>query len=529
MAISATLLGLLVPVYSDEIGWRFQARWAFDGVDRSIAVNCGPNTLAQVPMFMRPLRYASAALNLGFADPLYVRLAGVGCALAWLALLWTLIGQVSRTRDEANTIRTIGFSLASLGLLPFIQIISRPEQPLLLTLTAALSVAVLCQGGRVRADDSLAASAVRAALIVLFGAIALGYHLKGVVFMPVFLMAAATSSNGPRGRWCRVAAISTLIGLTLTAAHYWIGRFRCPGDPLLAAKLSRENIASAMFGDGAIWPTLGKVVRGLDPFEYILLTMPKMRNMSDWLPGGVLSHGVALTWTIGIMAAWVACLLLAAGILIGKVTWTRPLALRPALLPLTIIACVMIWSMFQINRNVYESALTVPLTIISFVLIFSLVDLPPRNPKLLRAVAGLCVALSISSTVLVFCFYTPVLWESSKTAGYLGKQKYSMSPYGYSAIHAQIVSAGRLCGHHDDAGTKSLLVDDLTYLAYMNSWRPLHRNGVLSDWNGSVGDPVRYLRTHHSSGAVIGCRYLPPALLEHAQRVGAFCCLDARF
>ncbi len=73
-----------------------------------------------------------------FADPFYIRLAGVACALAWLALLWRLVGQLGRTRTETNALRTMAFGLASLGLLPFMLVISRPEQPILLGLTAAI-------------------------------------------------------------------------------------------------------------------------------------------------------------------------------------------------------------------------------------------------------------------------------------------------------------------------------------------------------------------------------------------------------
>ena len=100
------LFGLLVPIYSDEVGWRMQARSAIDGgVDRFLAEACGPNTLAHPPFFIVPLRYFSGYANLAFADPLFIRLAGVACALAWLAMLWMLIGNVSRSARERRRCR----------------------------------------------------------------------------------------------------------------------------------------------------------------------------------------------------------------------------------------------------------------------------------------------------------------------------------------------------------------------------------------------------------------------------------------
>ena len=531
VALCSVALGMLVPVYSDEVGWRFQARMALDGgVDRFVAENCGLNTLARTPFFIQPLRHATAAFNTAFADPLTIRLVGVGCALAWLALLWALIGRLGRTSAETDRMRTIGFSLASLGLLPFMLVISRPEQPILLALTTVLFLAT---GGvnKARIEDGAAASAVKALLVTLLGMIALGYHLKGIIFMPIFLAAAMFSSQGAKGRPWRIGAVAVLIGATALSIPYWIGRFRCPADPLLAEKLGRENIASVIFNADPIAPKIGKLLAGLNPFDYILLTVPKMRNMSNWLPPQVIGHGTALGWTILVMICWAACMVAAIGVLIviirrcpkdrGEV--------KRLILALLIGAVILFWSVAQIHKNVYESALTVPLTIIVFVLAFTSIRESASILKLTRILSLTALGGAAISAALLMAFYGPALSGIARNPGYIAEQKSSVSVFGYDAIHADILATGKLCGLSNDARTRGLLVDDLTYIAYMNSWRPLHRTGVLSDWNGSISDPAAYLRAHGSSGAVIGCRYLPPALQSRARRNGAYCCLDARF
>jgi hypothetical protein len=82
-----------------------------------------------------------------------------------------------------------------------------------------------------------------------------------------------------------------------------------------------------------------------------------------------------------------------------------------------------------------------------------------------------------------------------------------------------------MCGVDEPDSIRGLVVDDLTYFAYMTSWRPLHRLGVLRVWNGSITDPIAYLRARSSSGIVVGCLYLPLELRARAHRVGPFCCL----
>ena len=91
----SVLAGMLVPVYPDEIGWRFQERaWIDGGLDIGLNDNCGPNTIARAPWFMMPVRWYSATANRIFADPLFIRLEGVACALAWIALFWVLAGRL---------------------------------------------------------------------------------------------------------------------------------------------------------------------------------------------------------------------------------------------------------------------------------------------------------------------------------------------------------------------------------------------------------------------------------------------------
>ena len=83
---AAILCGMFLPVYTDEVGWRFQERAGIDGVDKMFAETCGANTLARPPFFMMPVRAYSAFFNTAFADPFFVRVSGVLYALAWCAM-----------------------------------------------------------------------------------------------------------------------------------------------------------------------------------------------------------------------------------------------------------------------------------------------------------------------------------------------------------------------------------------------------------------------------------------------------------
>jgi hypothetical protein len=89
--VAAILAGIALPIYTDEIGWRFQERAGFDGVDKMFNELCGPNTLARPAFFMWPVRWYSALFNSLFAAPMWVRLSGIIYALVFAGLVFALI------------------------------------------------------------------------------------------------------------------------------------------------------------------------------------------------------------------------------------------------------------------------------------------------------------------------------------------------------------------------------------------------------------------------------------------------------
>jgi len=173
--------GLLVPVYTDEIAWRFEKRSALDGVDRMLSDLCGPHTFARPPLFMEPVRWFSATANLWLDTPAFVRFEGVLCALGWVALVWHLAEVLEPQAERRGQLRALILSVVSLGMLPWLMVMSRPEQVLILVSTTCASLA-LAPLPPLRARRS---AWLRSSAIVLLSAVMLSYHLKGVLYAAV--------------------------------------------------------------------------------------------------------------------------------------------------------------------------------------------------------------------------------------------------------------------------------------------------------------------------------------------------------
>ena len=192
----SVLSGLLLPVYTDEIGWRMQLRAGIDGgFDRMLSDICGPNTTAAPPLFMMPIRYLSGWLNLAFPDPLYVRIIGVSIALGWAFLLRALICRLAADAGQRNILIALFFALLGMGVLPIMLTMSRPDQLILLATTAAILVASLATA-KAEPETQRRFAWFWPLAIAVLGVVAISSHLKGILIAPVVLVCIALAGKG---------------------------------------------------------------------------------------------------------------------------------------------------------------------------------------------------------------------------------------------------------------------------------------------------------------------------------------------
>lgn len=514
--------GALLPVYSDEIGWRFQERAWIDGVDKLYSDLCGPNTLAAPPWFMMPIRWFSATANQALADPLFVRLEGVACAFAWAALTWALIARLAVGRGQRFKVQALAFALLGMGMLPLLLVMSRPEQPLLLSVTLMLLIALAKPG-------DTAATALKAAGIVLLAGVAMSYHMKGVAYAPVALACLAVCGRGRATIAPRLIGAAALIATTAAAASYWVGRFRCPGDAMLARQQGDENLASALSAGMSVPDFLLAAIKGANPLNYVSLTVPNNKPMSNWVPENLFPHAIPPVFKGALLLLWGAAILIAAAKL-ARFLWRerlRALA-EPRILPaLAILACVIVWGASQVNRNVYEAAHILPMLVLFVVLCLTLPTAEPGGrTRALDWLVPAATVFALVSQVAVLTYVGPSLLAAARIPGALPKQEFSVSLAGYGAVRADIARAMTLAGIPAGSRQPGLMVDDVTYLALQRHPLPFHRLGVTEAWNASIDKPSAYLVSRNSAGVVAACRHLPMEMELAAAVSGQICALS---
>jgi hypothetical protein len=522
--LAVLAFGILVPIYTDEIGWRFQERAWIDGVDKAFNDTCGPNTLARPPWFMLPVRWFSATANQALADPLFVRLEGLICALIWAGLLGVLIARLEPDQAKRRGMHALSYALLGLGTLPFLLVLSRPEQPLILAYTLMILIALSPPwwlGGT-------GSAWLKGAAMVGLAGIGASYHLKGVVYAPIALACIAMSAAGPGTRVPRLVMGAVLAAMIAVAASYWVGRFQCLGDPKTAAILARENIASILTSRGSLPDILGQVLHGANPLNYVWLTAPGL-EFSSWLPDKIFPPALRQVVGAALTLVWGSALLIAGGNLVRFILRKRlgALAMPPALLALAVLGCVAVWGMSQVNRNPYEAAHVLPMLAIFIALCFSL---PDDGAAWLGRARGWLVRLAVpvvlASEAALLGFSGGPLIAVARSSGYLPSQRLSVSIADYGTVRRDIHEAMKQAGIPDDRRRHGLVVDDITYLALQRDLLPYHRLGLFEVWNFGIDNPAQYLLDRKSDGVVVSCANLPFDFETVAVRAGQICAIS---
>lgn len=524
--VLSLLAAILLPVYTDEVGWRMQMRAGFDGIDKLYNETCGPNTLARPPFFVMPARWYSALFNGLFPDPLYVRLSGILYALAWVAMVLALIRRIAATAGDRALLGATGFGLMALGTMPLLLVWSRPEQPIVLAFTAALLLALSDR------DDDGASSArtawLRSLAILALGIVAVSYHIKAIFLLPLLLACIVCASRGRASHVPRAIAAVLLIAATAIAAQYWIHRLECPADAAMQANFARNNAGALLVKTSGLTHQIRIVIDligNMQLTQYLGLPAPRFEPMSFWLAGGRISDVSGFQWFVALVLLWWGALLLTFGAFATAVPHllrARRLDRRLVLAAL-LVAAALGWSATQGYRNVYEALFVLPLLMLAVVLALSTLAETSRVRRFANVLAVLLSLAGVASPIAIGAIYGPSLVDAAGQRGYIAGQPHSISVFGYGSMEADIRATARLCGIRTDDASK-LVIDDVTYFTYMQNHLPQHAIGLF-DRTIPRANAFAYLRRRGSPGGVVACQSMRPENRARARRHGQFCCL----
>ncbi|MDR2315987.1 MAG: hypothetical protein LBF06_06320 [Pseudomonas sp.] len=525
----ALLSGTFLPVYSDEVVTKFNmARFFMEsGQMISFFPQCTTTVGHGVAWVFYPaaLFISSIYAHLG---PLGIRLSGVLLALIWFALL-ALWCRRQAVEDGAWHFCFL-VACASVGVMPYLWVLSRPEQFMLLPALIFCMWATIGHAPGSLGRQILVASGLALLLSVFFYA-----HPKSLFFAPFFLVAAWYGSRGfrPAIRLSMMIYVLLLGWQVLRDASLLGG---CQDAPAVQAMLAANSLMPAMLLQdptafiAAMWQNIS-----LFPERMAVHLTFTPTFQSGWLaplqetPELLLWLNPAVYYAVLVFV--VGSHLLALGLaMVSLLRWRMSAAVWLAgLLAAGDLLNVALYNL----QNFYAGIQYVPLSMLISALLMSRLAnlwqwLAVRVTALLAVM--LTASLSLLSLSMLFYLVTPNLLRNADnpTASILG-QPLSIPVLGIQAHLDSIRRLGEMC-HIPKQQAEHVVVDHMTYFAYLNDRNPVHVLYVSEQGYGGDlldGKLLPFLKARKSPGLITRCEWVP-AELRKAQRQNEldYCCVD---
>ena len=519
-------MSIFVPIYSDEVTFKiYQSRLFHDGlVNITLFPQCGAFTTAP-PWYMMPARVIDAVVYGELHNPLLLRVAGIATFLGWLGLALVLLRGALAVRLERLTLAGTAASFLGLGILPLLLVLNRPEQVLLIGLTMVLLAPFVA-----RENASATYEALAATLGVCLLTLLLAVHPKVVLFFPLVVVGLFIIV---RRFWIRAAALAALAYFGGASYSYWTARQSCPGDAQFAEALKAQFLQPSLLTSHPAKFLRQLAANAWEARFYVGNLRFRDAYPAKWLPSHLVPDPLAGAVNIGLLAVALALALLTTLAVLSLVQESRREGgvSRRLLVVGSCLASLLGLVLLQNEKSFYDSALLVPLAGLTAIVAIPQSWYREFVSEGRRLSAGL-MGMALVSQVVLWAFLGPRIQGELLHGGYLRGQPNAFSAVGFEQVRTQILEAAGRCGIHPEDRPSHLVVDDLTYAVFVDSYQPFHikylRRGGPDLWNVNarpVGQVVGMLREWRSGGIVVGCHMLPKEL--PAVATGAFCCIPS--
>lgn len=526
-------LAFFLPVYTDELVFKIQqARLHYDQF-RLIGIpqpSCGSYAYA-VPWLLLPFRLFDSLIYEHVAGPLPIRVIGLGVALVWLALAWYLLRRVAAGCIGSSRIAVGLVAMTTLGVMPFLLVINRPEQILLLAVTGFL-LPLLCEAPA--KPPSLPSSIMRGVLAVIVAGYMVSVHARAMFLVPLALVFIVRVVGRPV---VALACGGALVALTVSSYADFGVRVACPNDPVIMHdRLFLQNLGSAV-ASGRTLEYLEEFLRKVDEPSTWLLTqfLPRRGYVSDIFPP--FSEAV-VGWLAPLIGIYFLTLVGLGALAFLFALWKR---WHEPGVRLALVGLGSVWAFYgvsvvvQLEKNTYVAELMMPLMSLvsagSIWVAWPAVARALGELRLQRAAqvgfVGL-LALSVLSQVGFAASYLPDAVGAWTAPGYAPGQRFSVSIFGYPSLRPDILRTAAACGIDPTDRPRHLVVDEVTYYALRRAYQPIMASYLdATTWSSHRPDPTDLLARYRSAGMVVGCQWVPEAVRARAKRDGPFCCVPA--
>jgi hypothetical protein len=524
-------ISLFVPIYSDEIVVKIApVRVLLDGFELiSLLPQCGSASSSYIPLTWIPGAAIDWAIYGNLTEPILLRIVGMSAFVVWLGMmLWLLL---ARLRTEISSLHIVAGLIAfvTLGVLPFLLVLNRSEQPLLLGIT------LICILPYIVAQYQPRTNLVWILLLVIF-LITTSYmfssHPKTFFFIPLLLASAVHLSVASKRLWIGVILLAGLTLICYENLVFSTNGMSCPNAPLLDEILKSQSLSIGTLFETPKEFFLAGMHNLAHSYKYFKNVLFEWHYQSDWLPS---SHDQKQGWFSGLIDVVVSLIYLST---VGYVAFSLVKKLRTSLkegklvagttIPLALSAGIISCGFLLASKNFYESSLILPLL---FLLVVLLLPAKLKEIKDCRVCTFIFITLLFASIISQFNLiltFTPYISNSWMSGGQVDGQELSISPFNYIKTRSEVIDAAANCDIKVGALNQHLVIDDSTYFPFKDSYRPFHILYVARAFGKDIGDRnfFPFLKEKNSAGVITSCGSLSPELLKFSKKHSNYCCIS---
>jgi len=498
------------PVYGDEIFWKLMiARLETDhGKLVYLFAQCSEGQWIDAPLTWYPAMLIHSWLYEDASHPWRLRVHGWFFFLVLLAL-WTFL--LKRRAGLAVTDAFLAVSaFLSVGVLPFLLVYARPEQPLLLLITLSLLVTLYkAPVNRLSWPIGFLVALSFALVATLLAAI----HPKGMFLFPALLVLAWRQLKS----WPLLLLLVLVLGWTAyDTSQVWQLRTTCPEFPGLMAVLRGLTLQPGVLLSNPLTFIQQGWSNVLDFGVYVRSLQFQDKYFVDWLPAGQSGVMSSQARSIANILLWTPLLV---AVLVIALNWLfdrRPRGRVDHLLWFSILLSLASIAVLQTQKNFYEVSIVWPLVLLLTIFSFGRPVSQSNRGGVRIIIAVLMLAALLSGILREERFGEFVSdWRQARL------QQVEMIDHQNQDLRD---FARKECGIEDNA--QRLVLDKDTYQAFWNHEQPIFLD-YASGWWAAESHVRDTFRKRRVEGLVGLCTNIPESDRSRAIEFGSYCCMSA--
>jgi hypothetical protein len=501
-------MAFYVPIYGDETAWKVFTNRLF--IDQSKLVylfaQCNRGYWLDMPLTWYPMQWLDSMIYGEASNPAFLRTMGwlgfVALMVSWVVIL--------RTTSKLSWLTCSLFITVffSFGVTPFVMVLNRPEQPLLIWLTVLLLIMLWFDA---RPLKSYFSKALITALLALLSCLMATTHPKGLFLFPIILFAWWRCVRW----WPTSLPLLGVMGWTaFETKHIWYLRTACDE-----------------------FPGLGKLLRGLtlrpkelwqDPFKFLGGVLTNLQNSmqyvsqmafnksyaSNWLPSVETAFNETSVAWVSQIIIWLPIVLVTMIIIlnIAHHAKSKPHGIHYWPIAVFLLLSLLVIMSFQSAKNFYESALIWPLLLLIAIYTFKGSELDWSKRFLRWVLPILLIAAILSGYMRYELFFTPAKkWQQTQAQD---------EPFNIDELQRFAKSQCKI-----EANTPNLVLDFLSYAAFYQHPKPIFLD-FSSGWWAKEASFAQTMSKREAGGLVARCEELPDETKVLAKQQGQFCCVS---